>query len=127
MIRTHHPVDTPAQTNDANRWVRRAFAIGAGSIVFVLLLAFVDALFAVIDGPQSLVDRSPGIGVLGQIGAWTFVASTFVLWLKAWVLVFPRPTMDTGHRPVAWFLLLTVGFLITPWYVIYRAMKNGAV
>ncbi len=105
-------------------WVCRAFRVGAWSLAFVFLSAFANALYLIFDGTYQLVDRFPSLQKVGEAGLLVFTACTFVLWLKSWALVFPGKTVESGYGPLVWFLLLVLGFWVTPWYVVHRARKE---
>ena len=73
--------------NDASiDWIRIAFKVGIASVIFVLVLALLDSAFLVLDGPYSLMDRSPVVEDIGKAGLTMFTVCTFILWLKSWVL-----------------------------------------
>lgn len=108
-------------------WVRKAFQIGAWSFGLAVLGAFVNALYLIFNGTYQLVDKVPIFQTLGKAALFVFAICTFALWLKSWALVFPGKYVESGYRPLVWALLLILGFWVTPWYVVHRAMKEQMV
>jgi hypothetical protein len=108
------------------RWVHRAFLVGLATLGIIVFSIVVDAIFIILRDGKGILNEYPTTQLIGRFGYYVFLTCTFILWLRSWQVVFPGKITPSGFKPLLWFLALTLGFLITPWYVHYRELKANA-
>jgi uncharacterized membrane protein len=106
-------------------WLDWFYKAGIAGFVFAMLAAFIDALIQIFSEHGTLPETNPLAEAAITIGMLVWFGSTVVLLRFAWQLVFPRPLNENQYKSLFLYYLMTVGFFVSVWYVIYKAKKQG--
>jgi hypothetical protein len=86
-----------------DRIVRASFTLSGWSIGLALLLVFIDSLFIMFAEPTSPLEQSVFFRGLVYMLMWSFMGCRFVLYIKSWQLMWPRPPSESQHIQLFWF------------------------
>ena len=106
-------------------WLDWFYKAGTTGFIFAMLAAFIDALIQIFSEHGTLPETNHLAEAAITIGMLVWFGSTVVLFRFAWKLVFPRPLNENQYKSLFLYYLMTVGFFVSVWYVIYKAKKQG--
>lgn len=105
-------------------WLDWFYKAGIAGFSVALLAALIDALLQIFSEHGTLSEPNSVAVALITIGMLVWFASTVVLLRFAWPLVFPRPLHENQLKSLLLYYLMTVGFFVSAWYVIYKAKQR---